>query len=240
MDEHWADKELELVKEARIKQTDLEMALQYMSMQQLLHKMEKYSGVDLEGDNIICSGAAQRIQTTALTYFDYLKMCQQRGYNLNNKIFLWPRDLGTAHDRMVEEINQGEIQKREKEVQEKFPGIRKNYRKLRNRYFFEDEEFLIRPARSAEEIVREGRILHHCVGGNNYLDRHEKGISTILFLRRKESPEEPYITIEIDGKRICQWYGAYDRKPDKEIIEEWLEKYKKMLKEKEIMIAAAV
>lgn len=240
MDMHWTDEELALVKEAKISRSNLDMALQYMSMQQLINKLEKYSGVELEGGNILCGGAAQRIRTTADTYFDYLKMRQQRGYDLNNKIFLWPRNLRTAHDLMVEEINQGQIQKREKEVQEKFPGIRKNYRKLRNRYFFEDEEFLIRPARSAEEIVREGRILHHCVGGDNYLMKHESGTSTILFLRRKESPEEPYITIEIDGTRICQWYGAYDRKPDQEIIEKWLEDYKQMLSGKEIMIAAAV
>lgn len=240
MDMHWTDAELRLVKEAKISNTNMEMALQYMSMQQLLHKLEKYSGIDLEEDNILCGYAAQKLRTTADTYFDYLRMRQQRGYDLNNKIFLWPRNLRTAHDLMVEEINMGQIQRREKEVQEKFPGIRKNYRKLRNRYFFEDEEFLIRPARSAEEIVREGRILHHCVGGDNYLMKHESGISTILFLRRKESPEEPYITIEIDGTRICQWYGAYDRKPDKEIIEKWLEDYKQMLSGKEIMIAAAV
>lgn len=240
MDMHWTDTELFLVKEAKISQADLQFALQYMSMQQLLHKLKKYSGVDLEGDNILCGSAAQRIRATADTYFDYLKMRQQSGYDLSNKIFLWPRDLRRAHDLMVEEVNLGQIQKREKEVQEKFPGIRKNYRKLRNRYFFEDEEFLIRPARSAEEIVREGRILHHCVGGDNYLHKHETGASTILFLRSKEFPEEPYITIEIDGTRICQWYGAYDRKPDKEIIEKWLNNYKKMLKDKEIMVAAAV
>lgn len=239
MNAHWTEEELGLVKETWMKQEDLKLALQYMSMKQLLHKLEKYSGVDL-GEGVLCGGAAHRIRTTTDTYMDYLKMRQQRGYDLRNMIFLWPRNLRRAHDQMVEEINGEKIREREKEVQEKFPGIRKSYRKLRNRYYFEDEEFLIRPARSAEEIVREGRILHHCVGGNIYLGKHEKGISIILFLRRKQDPEEPYITIEMDGTRICQWYGAYDRKPDQKIIEKWLKNYKQILEDKESMIAAAV
>ena len=45
----------------------------------------------------------------------------------------------------------------------KFPQIHNSYRKLRSRYLYEDDEYLIRPARSAAEIVEEGRTLHHCV-----------------------------------------------------------------------------
>ena len=240
MEEHWTEEELEFVKESGLVQPDLELVLQHMSMRQLMNRIGKYSGLEITKGSVMCGRATQAIRTTSETYLDYLRMRIQRGYDLHNKIFLWPRDLRAAHDRMVEEINEGKIQKREQEAKEKFPGIRKSYRKLRNRYYYEDEEFLIRPARSAEEIVREGRILHHCVGGDMYLKRHEARESTILFLRRKALPEEPYITIEISGTQIRQWYGAYDRKPDKEVIEEWLKNYKRSLEIKENMIAAAV
>ncbi len=42
----------------------------------------------------------------------------------------------------------------------------------------------------------------------------------ILFLRKKDDKEVPYYTLEVewDGK-IRQWYGAYDRQPDKEEIQ---------------------
>lgn len=89
------------------------------------------------------------------------------------------------------------------------------------------------PARSAEEIVAEGRILHHCVGGDSYLNKHNTGRSTILFLRSKSAPETPYITIEICGTKILQWYGIRDTKPDEIRIERHLRRYIKALKEKD-------
>ena len=110
--------------------------------------------------------------------------------------------------------------------------IRKGYRRLRRKFCYEDQEFMIRPAKDAGEIVMEGRILHHCVGGDTYLARHDRGQSTILFLRRREEPDIPYITVEIgtDSLRIAQWYGAHDRKPDEERMQRWLDDYVTRLK----------
>ena len=133
---------------------------------------------------------------------------------------------------MTEEVNKEKIEKRNKEITLKYPDIAKNYRKLCYRYSYKTEKYLIRPARSAIEIVREGRVLHHCVGGDNYLSGHNNGKSYILFLRKKSEAEEPYITIEIRENKIVQWYGAYDNKPDKEIIDRLLKEYTKEVKER--------
>lgn len=73
---------------------------------------------------------------------------------------------------------------------------------------------MIRPAASAGEIIEEGRTLHHCVGGDNYLSRHSIGTSYILFMRYKKSPEIPLCTIEIKGKRFCNGMRLHDQKPD--------------------------
>lgn len=103
---------------------------------------------------------------------------------------------------------------------------------LRKKYYFEDEVYLIRPARSAEEIVIEGRILHHCVGGDGYLRKHDSGETYILMLRLKSDPEIPYITIEIGARNdtVIQWYGAHDRKPDQKHMQEWIDGYVDRLK----------
>ena len=166
----------------------------------------------------------------------------QQGYDLHNSIYLFPRDLNTAHEEMTEEVNKEKIEKRNKEITLKYPDIAKNYRKLCYRYSYKTEKYLIRPARSAIEIVREGRVLHHCVGGDNYLSGHNNGKSYILFLRKKDNPEEPYITIEIRGNEIVQWYGAYDKKPNKKFIDGLLKKYTKEVEErlKRPTMAAAV
>ena len=172
------------------------------------------------------------LRNTATTYTDYLVMRQTLGYDMTNTVYLQPRNLGEAHAAMVAEQNQKEADKRMTEVAIRFPNIRINYRKLRRRYFWEDEAFLIRPARSAEEIVTEGGLLHHCVGGDNYLRKHNEGESYILFLRQQEAPEIPYITVEIDTirHRILQWYGAHDRKPDEQRMQKWLNDYIDRLK----------
>ena len=78
----------------------------------------------------------------------------------------------------------------------------------------------------------EGRLLHHCVGGDNYLRKHNEGKTYILMLRFKTDPNTPYITVEIDANRpgIIQWYGAHDRKPDAINIQQWLDDYLAKLK----------
>ena len=133
---------------------------------------------------------------------------------------------------MVMETNKEEMDKHLKEVAERYPEIRHVYRGLRNKYLYEDDKYIIRPARSAEEIVMEGRLLHHCVGGNMYLGRHNKGETYILMLRFKAEPDIPYITVEIDAKnpRILQWYGDKDKKPDKKNMQLWLDTWLMKLK----------
>lgn len=220
----WTDEQFEHIAELHLERGQIESVTEYMSLQQLLNRIEKYAGCEYGTG---CSSAEHRLRSTATTYVDYLNMRRALGYDLTNMIYQYPRNLKTAHDHMVMESNEKEMDKRLIEVKNKFTGIRKQYRKLRKKYYYEDEEYIIRPARSAEEIVMEGRLLHHCVGGDTYLSRHDTGTSYILMLRLKEDADNPYITIEIDASndRIRQWYGAYDKKPDKEHMQEWIDQY---------------
>ena len=50
--------------------------------------------------------------------------------------------------------------------------------------------------KSGEEIIAEGRILQHCVGG--YVRRHARGDTIILFIRHKDKPKIPFFTIEVN------------------------------------------
>ena len=154
------------------------------------------------------------------------------GYDLNNTVYQQPQDLEAEHNKMVMETNKEEMDKHLKEVAERYPEIRHVYRGLRNKYLYEDDKYIIRPARSAEEIVMEGRLLHHCVGGDTYLNKHNTGKTYILMLRFKAEPDIPYITVEIDAKnpRILQWYGDKDKKPDEKNMQSWLNTWLMKLK----------
>lgn len=230
LDQHWTEKQVEQMAETGLRTDSAGIALRYMTVQKMLNRIAKYAGCEY---GTKCSTAINEIRRTAITYTDYLRMREERGYDLHNSVYQQPRELQTAHDQMVAEINQEKVEKRLKEVEEKYPEIREQYRKLRKEFFYEDDTYLIRPARSAEEIVTEGRILHHCVGGNNYLTKHNEGTSYILMLRFQEEPETPYITVEISaaGKNILQWYGAYNKKPDENHMREWLKEYLRKLKD---------
>ena len=135
-----------------------------------------------------------------------------------------------AHDKMVLEVDRYKADMRKKEVNEKYQNIAKQYKRLEKLYAVETDRYIIRPARDAGEIVEEGRKQHHCVGGDNYLNSHNTGNSYILLLRKKETPDVPYITVEIRQGRIAQWYGAYDKKTDQEEIDSFLDWYVQQLK----------
>lgn len=232
---HYSDEELETY---RIFQNygSLSTMLEHMSIIKLKHYIEKISGADIGAG--MCANAHAWVMQQLRRYGDYIHMRQQLGYDLTNTIYLFPKDLKTEHDKLVLEVNKVKADKRKQEVNDRFPDIKKHYRKIRNRYYFENDEYIIRPARSAAEIVDEGRILHHCVGGNDYLTKHNTGKSYILFLRFKKDQDAPYITIEIDDTKILQWYGAYDEKPDKENIDNLLKEYVACLKDTAVAITA--
>ena len=229
LDQHWTEEQVNHLRETGLDIAHIAFVLNYMTIQKLLNRIEKYAGCAYETN---CGRAVANIRNTAIIYIDYLMMRERRGYDLHNTVYQQPRDLSAAHRQMVTETNREEVKKRLEETEERYVNIKKRYRSLRKEYCYEDATYLIRPARSAEEIVMEGRILHHCVGGDNYLSKHNEGKSYILMMRYQKEPETPYITIEInpEQKRIVQWYGERDTKPDKEKIQSWLDNYLDKLK----------
>mgnify|MGYP003290055143 CR=1 FL=1 len=237
LEQKWSMEQILKLEELGTGKEDIHIVLQIMTLQKMLNNIEKYAGCEYQTG---CSRTEERLRHIATTYIDYIKMRINLGYDLSNTVYQKPRDLMTAHRNMVMEQDKEEIDKRIRETEEKYPNIRNNYRKLRNQYFYEDDKLLIRPARSAKEIVEEGRVLHHCVGGDGYLSSHNKGKSIILMLRTKENEGIPYITVEIEDTRIIQWYGMNDKKPDKENMDEWLNSYVNHLNEKKELAAGKI
>ena len=69
------------------------------------------------------------------------------------------------------------------------------------------------------EIVREGKVLHHCVGG--YAKKHfVYGSSIIVFVRDKTAKETPLYTLELRNHRIIQIRGDKNKAPDEEAKKE--------------------
>lgn len=174
-----------------------------LSIERLLRYLEKQKG-------------KAGMQTTVGMWLDYLDQAEKLGMDLSQEIQRLPKDLRKKHDdysatlaAIAAEERRIEREKRDKEwaaakkKQEAAFGEKIN--DMVRKYLWWNEDYLIRPAISAKEIIAEGQKLRHCVGG--YADRHLDRKLTILFLRRKDRPGVPLVTIEMQGNKLMQAHG---------------------------------
>lgn len=131
--------------------------------------------------------------TTIIQYWlDYLKMAKQLEYDMSEETVVMPKDLKERHDAAKDIIrhNSSELERK------KYAKLKK---KLEKKYAFELGELCVLVPESAEDIVREGQTLHHCVGG--YAKRHIEGKTIILFLRKRRKLWRSFLTIELYEER---------------------------------------
>lgn len=134
-------------------------------------------------------------------YKDYLRFCEELGYDMKNSFILFPKNLKDAHDHAMELFD-----KEKNKIYNK--KIRKAFRGLYERYHFQKYGLSLIPPRNSQEIITEGQTLHHCVG--TYIPNIAKGNSTILFIRHTKSPKKPFYTIELKDGQIIQIRGMYN------------------------------
>ena len=168
-------------------------------------------------------------------YRDYLDLAEERGMDLHDDIVRRSPKVDELHDRWSEEKQAAKDAKREKDVDRKYKRIAQDLSINREHFCYEAGGFCIVVPEKASDLVREGRLLHHCVGASDrYMKRMISRESFILFLRRQSRQESPYYTLECtwEGK-ILQAYSEFDRRPDyNEVIGPWLNRFTKALKKK--------
>ena len=140
-----------------------------------------------------------------------------------------PKDLKKAHDNAVELLNQLKIEQKRKENEK----LQQEYeetlvKRLKLERVVGNYEFKI--PRDIIEIIQEGKALHHCVGGSHYIERHSKGQTTIVFVRKKNDTETPFYTLEYQKGHIVQLRGKRNQRASHEVetaSEKWIELIKK-------------
>lgn len=138
-------------------------------------------------------------------YSDYVRIMQSFNADFSDRQICFPKNLKAAHDR-------AEAMRQARELEEKAKKNAKlaeqlNTLKIKRKILeFSIGDYFIRQPVSTDEIVAEGQKLSHCVGG--YAERHATGKLTIMFLRRKSAPDEPYYTMEVSNDyKIVQCRG---------------------------------
>ena len=107
-----------------------------------------------------------------------------------------------------------------------------NKLKEKNQLTYEFEDFIIMTPKDFTEFQFESEKLNHCVGWNDrYLQRHVKGISMIFFMRRKEEPEEPFFTIEVNKEQVLQVQSTNHATDEviTELVKDWFNTNKNQL-----------
>ena len=220
----WTEDQIRALREMEPDTDTLAEVLEHSGVQKFINKIKGYVNKK--------SYRTADVSHACREYLDYFRMARDVGYDMSSSITLYPKDLLAMHDRMVEETNVRKQEARMKTVNDKYRDIPKRFRELRAKYGYSQGGLMIRPARDAAEIVQEGCRLHHCVGGDSYLSKHNEGRSAIMFIRRRNDPNTPYITVEIDGERLIQWYGIRDTKPDREEIDAWIAEWMDAVKKR--------
>lgn len=159
----------------------------------------------------------QNIETR--DYIDYIRQCKVLEYDLHDTAISMPHHFMDTHIRLSGIIKDKENAALQKELAGRIAD--------RKRLEFEFGGFLIRQPENLGEIIREGKMLHHCVGG--YAERHAQGVLHILFIRKADAPEKPFYTMEVStGGNIVQVRGL--RNCDlTEDVRELVEQYREYL-----------
>lgn len=176
---------------------------------------------------------------------DYLSMCKAQNKNMDDEMVYKPRDLKLRHDQAVADADQLRIVKameQNKEIRateaekmrEKYPQAEKNLNDIRERYEYQDEEYIIIVPHDLVEIIEDGQALHHCAGASErYFDRIESRETYICFLRKTEMPKIPFYTIEVEPSGTIRQHRSYlDEEPGIEQIRGFLRKWQKELKKR--------
>lgn len=152
------------------------------------------------------------------TWIDYLYDCEKLKFDLNDERVLFPKNLFRQHQNFIAQI-------RYKENEKLNEGFEKE-KKRREKFKFEYNGIFSIPASSQNELIEEGKALAHCVGG--YAERCSKGETDIIFIRKNDEPNKPFVTMEVRENEVVQVRAFKNRKPTEEVLE-FVEEFKKQV-----------
>lgn len=136
----------------------------------------------------------------------YKQMCNDLGLKMEKGNFMMLYNaVKREYDLRKAEIDKAKMQAR--------------YATHAKAWEFEDEEYMVVIPTCAEDFITEGRLQHNCVGGYVDVVLNENRGCHVIFLRKKENPEIPVLTVEIDSynrpPRIRQFLLAYNQHPNR-------------------------
>ena len=150
-------------------------------------------------------------KNTAVTiWFDYLQMATMLHFDLTEKSRKYPGSLKKEHDVAM---FASKALKQEIDLQMFTMQAEKNAY-----YEYTYEKLMVTVPKTPEDVVQEATRQHNCL--RSYLQRIRNGDTVVVFIRYKETPDDSYVTVEINNNYIVQVKGKYNSNPmNKELYE---------------------
>lgn len=143
---------------------------------------------------------------------DYIDLLQHFGKDTNSPKYVCPQDLKAEHDKWMEKRNRQRIREQTEEQRMKAIEDEKEYLKAKGIFFglvFTDSLICVKVIESVEEMILEGKAMHHCVGG--YHRRKDSLIfSATINGKRIETVEVSLKTLQVVQSRgVCNSNTEY-------------------------------
>lgn len=173
------------------------------------------------------------------TWRDYINMAESENMDITNEMIWKPKDLYKAHQQLVMIRMHGEIEQEAEKLARKWPKVNDQLPKLQ-KYEYSDGKFVVIAPKTIADIVREGRILQHCVHTCDfYFDRIGRDESYLFFLRRADSKDVPWYTLEVEPngnirqKRTTGDNQNKDFKQTVKFLKKWQKEFVQRMNEEE-------
>lgn len=165
------------------------------------------------------------------SYNDYLKAIKYLGLDLRDTKNVFPKDFARMHDLRIDEYAsmQAKADKRARRQLDK--DFHKAAAEAKPIAEYANGEYVVVIPQQICELIREGDLLHHCVGRMGYDKKMANGTSLIAFVRKASDIGRPLVTVEFDLKALAvkQAYGDHDSKPKEDVqtfVSLWEQKVK--------------
>ena len=155
-------------------------------------------------------------------YADYLRDCEELEMDFTEKATLFPKNLEELHVKLQDQIKR----KKDEEAERKWIEKRK---KLKAKYSFKADGYVIVVPPKINDLIREGKDMHNCVGG--YISRVASGQTDVVYIRDVTEVDKSLGTMEIRDGRIIQARGKYNKDLPKE-VQDFVEKFQKEVLER--------
>lgn len=127
-------------------------------------------------------------------YRDYISMAKKLKFNLKDKNILYPKHIKSAHDNALNEYQQKKDKLLNNSIKKRFKQLKCNE--------FEDDKYIIFPARDFESLVDESSQQNNCV--RTYAERIASGECDIYFMRLAKDVNHSLVTIEVRENKVVQ------------------------------------